>query len=242
MKNFLLFCLPIYFGMIFLTQESLAQVTIESIGSNQDITVPVHDVVLGEFNVIVQIAESYYLDSCWLVIHGTAPQVIANLRFNRSDHVEYNPYTFWGSIQSNHWLSLGEIYNFPPQENDTTQIQFVADIGVNSLPILGSNISVSLQCSGFSLSNEEIITNTEFGPVFSVSSISGIEEIVNQSVPVSSTVGSVFVFDSPLWLTDLSGRVVVIAGENGVYYLSSGMYAWEKKTENGISNGKVIVY
>lgn len=242
MKNFFLLCLPICFGIIFPASKSLAQVTIESIGSNQDITVPAHDIVLGKFNIIIEPAKSYLFDSCRLVLQGTTSQVIANLRFNRSDHVEYDPYTFWGSMQNDHFMTLGEIYNFPASMNDTTTIVFVADIGLNSLPILGSNISVLLQCSGFSLNGEDIVTNTAFGSVISISSIDGIEEIVNQSIPVSGALGLVFVFDSPLWITDLSGRVVCIAEENGIRYLDPGMYTWEKKTEKGIITGKVIVY
>lgn len=242
MKNFLLSSFPIFFGMFFLVQQSLAQITIESTSSNDDITVPAYDVSIGTFNVIIVPAESYHLDSCWLVLHGTTSQVMSNVRFTRIDHLEYNPYMSWGSIQGNHFLTLGEICNFPPVENDTTPIAFVADIGVNSLPVLGSNISVSLQCSGFSLDGDDVVTNTAFGSVISISSINGIEEIVNQSVPLSAGVGVVFIFQPPLWITDLSGRVLVLAEENGLYHLSPGMYLWEKKTKKGITSGKIIVF
>ncbi len=236
MKNLILFC------CVFVIHTSLVfaqDVQIDPVGENQDIAAPMEHVLLGKFNVIT--AESCYLDSCWLVLHGTTSQTISNLRFYRSDHLEYDPYTFWGSMQSNHWLSLGEIYNFPPQENDTTQIQFVADIGVNSLPILGSNIFVSLQCSGFSLGNEDLVTNTAFGSTISISSIDGIEEFTKNTVPISGTVGSIMVFDGPIRITDVAGGNIFIK-DNGEHYFSSGTYLWEKETKSGILYGRVMVY
>lgn len=236
MKNFILFwCVFVMHTSLVFAQD----VQIDPVGENQDITAPVEHVLLGKFNVIT--AESCYLDSCWLVLHGTTSQVISNLRFYRSDHLEYDPYSFWGSIQSNHWLSLGGIYNFPSGEHDTTTIEFIADIGIHSLPVLGSNISVSLQCSGFSLDNENLVTNTVFGPVISISSISGIEEFVKHIVPISGAVGSITVFDGPIRITDVAGGNIFIK-DNGEHYFSSGMYLWEKQTKSGISYGRAVVY
>jgi len=138
-------------------------VHIEPVGSPTTLFVPAHDVFLGKFDVIVIPTEAYHLDSCWLALQGTIPQVIMNLKFNRSDYPQYNPYESWGSMQSNHFMTLGAIYNFPPVENDTTRIEFTADIGVNVLPPVGSTLLVSLQCLGFSLDHEDIVTNTAFG-------------------------------------------------------------------------------
>ncbi|MBP9821693.1 MAG: hypothetical protein KBC98_02305 [Candidatus Pacebacteria bacterium] len=238
MKNLILFICVFFIHTLSVHAQD---VQIESVGSNQDITVPAHDIVLGQFYVIVIPEQSYTFDSCRLVLQGTTPQVISNLRFNRSDFPEYDPLAFWGSIQSDHFLTLGGIYNFPPVENDTTSITFTADIGINSLPILGSNILVSLQCSGSSLGHEEIVTNTEFGHVISISSISGIEEFLEYAVQISGAVGSLMVFDGPIQITDITGGNIFIK-ENGQHYFSPGMYLWEKETKLGISYGKVTVY
>ena len=227
-------------------QISYAQVNfpvyIESIGQSVNILIPSNGVVVGNFNVIVIPDESFYLDSCWLVIHGVLPQVISNLRFNREDHPEYNPYTFWGSIQSSHLLTLGEIYNFPPILNDTTEIEFIADIGVNVLPPAGSTLFVSLQCLGFSLSHEEISTNTAFGQTITISSTSGIEELGERQLPIVGGIGYVEILDQPVQVFDFSGIKIVDANENAKYYISSGMYYWTKENSDGkFSRGKIIV-
>ena len=159
-KIILLVCI---LGMTVQISHAQGPVYIDPIGQLQNIIIPGYGIMIGKFNVIVIPEESFYLDSCWFVTQGVLPQVISNLRFNREDHPEYNPYTFWGSIQSNHLLTLGEIYNFPPISDDTTTIEFIADIGVNVLPPPGSTLFISLQCLGFSLAHEEIATNTAFG-------------------------------------------------------------------------------
>lgn len=240
MKNFLLLlvCVFLTHALSVYAQD----VRIEPVGATQNISAPMYDVLLGAFDVIITPAGSYHLDSCWLVIHGTIPQVIANLRFNRGDHPEHNPYAFWGSVQSNHLCTLGEIYNFPATENDTTRVEFTADIGVHVLPIVGSNISVSLQCSGFSLGQEEIVTNTAFGPVISISFINAISEIAVQQIPIVGLQGQILVLDAPIRIFDCIGQLIGDMKESGTLYVSPGIYVWKKDSADETLDGRIMVH
>lgn len=249
MKNFFLFLICF---LLFQIQKTNGQVTIyQSPYVDQQITIPVSDITFAEFVLRSPEYNTYLLiDTCDMNFLTVFPDVFSPQSFRRIQLFVNGEVRMMQMFlpQGNHWQFYPmEYLGFPYGNEDSTLFTFVADIPdtTSNFPNVGESIATVLSCRYHFANNtgESYQTEQTTGQTLYVhSSISGIEEIVNQKPFVSGTTGSVFVFDAPLWITDLSGRVVVLAEENGIYSLSSGMYTWEKRIESGMITGKVIVY
>ncbi len=250
MKNFVLFLSLSFF--LFQCQKIHAQVTVEqSEYFDQQISVPVDNITFAEYVLRSEINNTYLLiDTCDMTFLTVFLDTFSSQSFRRIQLFVNGELRMMQMFlpTGNHWQFYPmEYLGFPYGNEDSTLFTFVADIPdtSSSFPNIGESIATVLSCryhfatnTGQSYQTEEVTGQTLY--VYSTTLV--IEETINQKVFVSGAVGKIFVFDAPLWITDLSGRVVCIAEENDICYLEPGMYAWEKKTEKGIITGKVIVY
>lgn len=250
MKKFFLITTTLFF--LFSHQSTIAQVTIEeSPYIDQQIEVPIADKTFAEYLLRSQSKDTYLLvDTCDMQFVYSPTGIFSAQSLRRIQLFVDGELRMMQMFlpNENHWQFYpNEYLGFPYGDEDSTLFTFVADIPdtTASFPDVGESIATVLSCryhfannTGQSYQTEQTTGQT----LYVYSSISGIEEIINQKVFVSGTVGNIFVFDAPLWITDLSGRVVAIAEENGTYSVSPGVYMLQKKIENGIYNGKVIVY
>ncbi len=252
MKNFVLFFVFTFSFFLFQCQKMYAQVTVEqSEYVDQQISVPISDITFAEYVLRSQENDMYLLiDTCDMTFLTIFPDVFSPQSFRRIQLFVNGEVRMMQMFlpQGNHWQFYPmEYLGFPYGSEDSTLFTFVADIPdtSSSFPNIGESIATVLSCryhfatnTGQNYQTEEVTGQT----LYVYSTTLGIEETTNQKVFVSGAVGKIFVFDAPLWITDLSGRVIVVAEENGEYYVSSGTYILQKKTKEGIFYGKVIVY
>ncbi len=215
-------------------------------------SIPITDLGVAEYQLKSDSANTYLLvDTCTMEFiyspSGTfTPQSLRKIQLLingelRMMQMFLPPGNIW-QFYPNQYLG------FPQGERDSALLTFVCEIPDTTTffpQSIGEYLRTKLTCRYHFASNtgESFETNTATGQTITISSIvSSIEEIVNQKIPASGSVGQIFIFDAPLWVIDITGRVVVIAEENGVHNLSPGIYLWEKKTVKGIITGRITVY